>query len=383
MNKTQNRNPSLDFIRSLAILMVCWVHSVNRIYSFTLKGMNSLSSASFVFGNVAHAFGQMGVPLFLMLSGYLLLSREYNSFEDVKAFLKKKLLPLLICYEIWVALYELFAVFVVKLKPFSLGQWVRHSLMLEEFKYLRHMWYIPAIIGIYLFIPLLSIVLHKLPAKAFVLPLLAGYFYFFLVPTLNIFLAPTGHTQLSSRINIAYMGAHNGMYVLFGYFFKTCLEPRLIRSDRKKILAVLFAVCSVVTAVLTGAVLCWSYRHNAAITVQYSNALLPIFGVSLFSAVTLMGDRIPFAGLWRSVSLASFGIFFFHYPILLWILDHFKTQLAEIKKPLGCLLLSGVIFLSAYAIVVILSHLLPGVSKILFLRKPETKKDKALSENLS
>ncbi len=383
MNKSQSRNPSLDLIRSLAILMVCWVHSVNRIYTFNLKGMNSLSDSSFLFGNLAHALGQMGVPLFFMLTGYLLLDREYDSFEAVKAFWKKKLLPLLICFEIWVAFYELFAVYVVKLKPFSLGQWVRHSFMLEEFEYLRHMWYLPAVIGIYIFIPLLSAVLHRLPAKAFVFPLIVGYFYFFIVPTLNIFLGPTGHTVLSSRINIAYMGAHNGMYVLFGYFFRTCLEPGLKEMKNKKIYALLFALLSILTVLLTGLTLCWSYRHNTAITVQYSNALLPIFALSLFSTVFLLGESLPFSGVWRSVSLASFGIYFFHYPIMLFVLDRMKPMLSGFKKPLGVLVLFTIIFTGAYLIVLLISHLLPGVAKILFLCKPERKKDEASSKNLS
>jgi surface polysaccharide O-acyltransferase-like enzyme len=383
MNTEKHRNPSLDLIRSIAIILVAEVHSINRIYSFTLKGMNSLSSYSFIFGNFMHSLGQMGVPLFLMLTGYLLLPRDYDTVEDITSFWKKKLIPLVICYEIWVAVYELFASFVIHKKTFTFTSWLRHACMLEDFEILRHMWYLPTIIGIYIFIPFISIILKKYSPKLFILPLLAGYIYIFVVPTANIFLNGAELIPLTSKINVAYMGAHNGMYVLAGYFFKVVLEPRLQAVTSKKKALFLSLGGTLLALICTALTMCWSYTHGHAITVTYNNAFLPLFGFGLFSLVFLIGESIPFQKLWRSISLMSFGIFFFHYPIMLLVLEHFRSRLLVMKKPLGALILFSVIFFGAYIISACLSRFIPKVAQVLFLKKPEPKKDMPANENLS
>lgn len=383
MSTEKTRNPSLDLIRSLAIILVAEVHSINRIYTFNLKSMNSLSSYSFIFGNFMHSLGQMGVPLFLMLTGYLLLPRDYNTVKDVIDFWKRKLVPLLICYEIWVAVYELFASFVIHEKTFTFTSWLRHACMLEDFEILRHMWYLPTIIGIYIFIPFVSVILKSFSPKLFILPLLAGYIYIFATPTANIFLTGAELIPLTSKVNLAYMGANSGMYVLAGYFFKTVLEPKLQTVASKK-KAMFFSLgVALLAFVFTGLTMCWSYAHDQAITISYNNAFLPLFALGLFSFIFLLGESIPFQKLWRSVSLMSFGIFFFHYPIMLLVLEHFKEKLLIMKKPLGALILFSVIFLGAYLFSACLSRFLPKVAQVLFLKRPEDKKDVPANKNLS
>ncbi|MCR5823672.1 MAG: acyltransferase [Lachnospiraceae bacterium] len=409
MNNTPTRDRSLDLIRSLAIILVCFVHAVNRIYTFTLKGMSGLSAPSFVFGNMTHALGQMGVPLFFMLTGYLLLSREYNTPKEIFSFWKKKLLPLVICFEIWTVAYWLMyllqsviidgaplsVMFTSSVKdPRSLVSLAAHMLMLAHFDIFRHMWYLPVIIGIYIVLPFFSVLLHKLPAKVHIFPLLVGCFYFFIVPTANIFFDATVHSTVSARIDFAFVGTHSGLYVLFGYFFKTCLEPVLRSSKKRNTVIALSAVGALISVLLTGLMMCFCYKVGYATTVPYNFVMLPFFGVSVFSLAVLTGDRIPLGKVWESVSKASFGMYFIHYPILLVLLNLYQLlkkkgrplgpmTLFEFPKPLAISVLFAVIFLSSWGITVLISHFLPSVAKVLFLRKTESKKDMPAGEKKS
>lgn len=64
--EARKRNRSLDVIRSLAIVSVVCEH----VSSDVLSGMPQL------IGNV---FGTLGVPLFVMLTGYLMVDRKYDA----------------------------------------------------------------------------------------------------------------------------------------------------------------------------------------------------------------------------------------------------------------------------------------------------------------
>ena len=99
MNKT--RIQWIDFARVLAILTVVFCHCLDNIYHIidpNVVTTLSISSKIFVFGG--YAIGRLGVPFFLMITGYLLLDRVYDS-EKITGFWSRNCKHLLICTIIW------------------------------------------------------------------------------------------------------------------------------------------------------------------------------------------------------------------------------------------------------------------------------------------
>lgn len=88
MNK---RLVALDVIRVTAILLVITIHSA----SFFFSGSKLL---------VFNALGTIGVPLFVILSGYLMLDRDFNG-PYLNKFINRNLLPLAIAYILWVIIW--------------------------------------------------------------------------------------------------------------------------------------------------------------------------------------------------------------------------------------------------------------------------------------
>ena len=85
----KQRIASLDFIRLFAILTVILVHCVEQNYPMNAEILNSYSVASQVIATTLFCIGRLGVPLFLFLTGYLLLGKPYSEQQVIGFYTKK------------------------------------------------------------------------------------------------------------------------------------------------------------------------------------------------------------------------------------------------------------------------------------------------------
>ena len=95
-----SRVQSIDVLRTLALLCVLSIHSLRaaiaQVNGQDLSGLTGNQIAA----SCAIGLSTLGVPLFLMISGYLLLDRDYTK-ERALTFFKRNLLPLIVSYEIF------------------------------------------------------------------------------------------------------------------------------------------------------------------------------------------------------------------------------------------------------------------------------------------
>ena len=69
----------IDLIRVIAIICVILCHSCESVYqSLSLEVINSLGILERMFVLGLFSIGRTGVPILLMITGYLLLDREYD-----------------------------------------------------------------------------------------------------------------------------------------------------------------------------------------------------------------------------------------------------------------------------------------------------------------
>ena len=72
---TKNRIYYLDILRVIACLCVILIHSSSQ---YVVKEVGSLN---FWTGNIIDGFSRVAVPIFVMISGALLLNKNYNYTE--------------------------------------------------------------------------------------------------------------------------------------------------------------------------------------------------------------------------------------------------------------------------------------------------------------
>ena len=121
----------LDIARTIAIILVVLCHATETIYRIDTSDWTMLSIQSRIIRTVYFTLGRLGVPLFLFISGRLLLSKKIESSSDCFKFYKKNLLPLVIAVEIWTIFYYVFSMLFYN-NAFDFGELLKDMLFLKK-----------------------------------------------------------------------------------------------------------------------------------------------------------------------------------------------------------------------------------------------------------
>jgi surface polysaccharide O-acyltransferase-like enzyme len=144
----------VDLIRTIAIIAVVLVHAAGR-WTITSQELNRLTPIEMVSWSVVgiyQGFAVLGVPLFLMLTGLLLLQPEKN--ESIRTFFKKRFTRIGLPFIFWTGIYLVW-VFLVQNIPFTADAVVQ-SLLNGAY---TQFWYIYVLFGLYLLTPLLRVIM--------------------------------------------------------------------------------------------------------------------------------------------------------------------------------------------------------------------------------
>lgn len=294
----------IDYARALAILSVILCHSTEAIYSLTVDGVAAMGIGSQVAAFAFFTIGRLGVPLFLFMSGYLMLDRFYDRDACVR-FWKNKWIGLLVATEIWLVIYNVFLCYAGGAE-FSFVGLIENMLFLERVP-MGHMWYMPMIIGLYLFLPFMANGLKMLDdARVLIFPLSVGIALFFVMPVTNVLLAGFGLETHTTIIDAGYSGGVYGIYILLGYCVKKGLFARVPFAA-----AVMGGGTAFVAIV---ALQIFGFDHGAKAGVWYSSGLLLLAGLCLYLALShIKAPRIPKAV--EVLSYYSFALYLVHYPV--------------------------------------------------------------------
>ena len=344
-----NRIEGLDIIRTLAILFVVLIHGVPP--DFQEPGyMNNLSGFSAVFHFTCFSIGRLGVPLFLCLSGYLLLSRNYDEAQTRK-FYKRNFLSLLLTWEIWIVIND-YAMSWYDDTPIHWSTILKNMLFVEPTN-VFHAWYMEVILGIYLFIPHLSGTLHNIGDRELLSLVLVSYIYFFVVPTCyHLYPSPI---EYRGSLDLSFSGGIYGFYLISGFLIKR-YEDR-IRNFSKSLL-ILVTLVAIVAA--TEAQILTTSRHIYHI--WYDFCLLPIAAVSVFICLKDLKCKI-FHGLVTKISICAFGIYLIHALVIMVILKYRLLHCIAVDE-LRIVVFSIVMFILSFAIAILIKKI-PYAGKIL------------------
>ena len=180
-------NYSIDFIKFIAIFLVVINHCINSMYPIGMGEMGDWGTFSTLFGYTLATIGRAGVPLFIFCSGYLLLHRDYSSRELRVRFWKHNLLTIVLCWEIWIVIYNLFLLFYDPAEVKGVGDVILQMLFLRHVP-MSHSWYMPMIIGIYIFLPFVAMIVQKVSDREMMWIMLFVYAMCCIVPSINQFL---------------------------------------------------------------------------------------------------------------------------------------------------------------------------------------------------
>ena len=187
----------IDFLKTFAAFAVIILHvSVPVVYRFEEKEI-------WWAGNFYNSLVRFSVPIFVMISGVLLLGKS----EKLTDFLKKRFSRLLFPFALWSIIYLALKI------DYSLPT---NEILSYAIKQLKggaefHLWYVYMLIGLYLFIPILNKWILNSTKKEIIYFL--SIWIFILLLQFPIF------NKLFTRIDFRYFSGYIG-YLVLGYFLQ-------------------------------------------------------------------------------------------------------------------------------------------------------------------
>ncbi|MDB4919800.1 acyltransferase family protein [Mucilaginibacter sp.] len=146
--KTEN----IDWINNLR-LVALYAVIVLHCTSLLLMQYGKVSMGDWLVADFLNAAVRFAVPVFVMITGALLLHREY----EIGSFLKKRLVRVVVPFLFWSLVYIGYSLYNEEI-ALTRDVWTNIKLVLHLLKIgsSYHLWYVYMLIGLYFFIPVIG-----------------------------------------------------------------------------------------------------------------------------------------------------------------------------------------------------------------------------------
>lgn len=228
IEKDNKRIIWLDFVKFIAISMMIAVHCTDNVTP------TERSEAWYnLWGSFYGSFMRPAIPLFVMVTGALLLPVK----ENISTFYTKRLTRLVIPFIVWSVLYNLFPWItgLLGLSPTIINDffaWAEpdqsfsgalHNILMIPFNFSMlavQMWYVYLLIGLYLYMPFFSAWVKQASVKEQKI-FLTLWFISLFIPYLREYLTKDLWGTCSwNEFGLLYYSAGFNGYLLLGYYIK-------------------------------------------------------------------------------------------------------------------------------------------------------------------
>lgn len=324
----------VDACRSIAIFGVLIIHSSGPIF-YRYK---SIVLSDWLFVNFWDSLARVSVPLFIMLSGSLLLGApDHLIVKSDQIF--KRILRVLIPLICWSTFYLWWMDLNKPNEALIPGEWFR---LLIEKPVVYHLWFVFMIIGLYFILPFLQAIFNVCKVN----PRFKSYYFIFWMIVNSIFICyPMKWIDSLQIVSI---------FGFAGYFIGGALlsSSRLV-TTRSSSWFILYLFGSSITFLVT-----WFYTFSSGapseVAYSYFNVNVVIASVGAFMMIRRLGLSNRIAGkIVAYISEASFFIYFIHVLILeIFESNHFDVNVsnAYLHPWFSIPLTAAIIFMVSYFI---------------------------------
>lgn len=283
----------LDAARAIAIILVVFTHAHER------AGIQSVMLKS-----IFYSVDRLGVPLFFMISGGLILPKLANC--DLLSFYKKRIPQFIILLVFWSVITNCIKYYVDgggvwdSLKTAFISN---NGIYPNNYGVASQMWFMYSIIQLYLVAPFLAKMLHKASNKEIVIFLLLCVLFNQFYSTVNSF---GGDWRALHRMGTDLTGPYIVFFVL-GYLI---IERKVWCGETIKYFMtyLLMAIIPVISLVLIDN---WNYEINNELHWYSFSLFVVISSVGLLLLIKWLFENAS-GSILSLVSKYSFGIFLTH-----------------------------------------------------------------------
>ncbi|BBT81927.1 hypothetical protein BSP75_01350 [Aeromonas sp. YN13HZO-058] len=296
---------AFDFLRIVACFFVVLLHSA-------AMGLYK-ANPNWEVLNVIDSFTRVSVPLFIMLSGALL----FRPTPDAPMTVAKRIIKILACLFFWSAIYT----WRDKDPALIVSMSFINDVLNGPVKY--HLWYLYAVVGMYISIPILSVAYHASTKRNTTIYLLIWYVISAYL-TLKYLLGTTNN--IVSSFSLSYFGEIIGYLVLGKLLYDTVENGRI--NIRPSLLLLVYILISSATSIFVH-ILSSSSESLDLSLYSYVSPLTIIAASCFFTLTVKVGEKLlKYDKIIKSVASTTLGIYCIHILFV----DYFYTVFIWIKK---------------------------------------------------
>ena len=299
----------LDYLRVAAIMSVVILHVAAQNW-YNLDGQ----SLEWNIFNFYDSIVRWGVPIFVMISGSLFLSKKI----ETKSIYIKNVLKLVIVYFVWSIFYGIF-VPIDKFIMIIEGKISYKLIITNIIEGCYHMWFIPMIIGIYMCIPIIKQIIKSKSIMKYFMRL--SLVFSFIVPQIvwffNDFIGGF-FTEIINKINsiISNMNMHLVLGFTFYFILGYILNNINLEKYQRNIIYILGTI-GFSSTVLLNAIIAW--KTNQPCPTYYDNfsinVLLESIAIHTFFKYKIFNSKKLNAVI-SKLSKYSFGAYLSHIFVI-------------------------------------------------------------------
>ncbi|MDB5030461.1 acyltransferase family protein [Mucilaginibacter sp.] len=333
----------INSLRLIALLAVIVLHAA----AIPLGQYGHIPINIWLTADFYNSLVRFAVPVFVMITGALLLHRDY----ELGNFLKKRLSRVVAPFLFWSLVYIGYSWYNEEL-AFEGGTLANVKQVLHQLKYgsSYHLWYVYMLIGLYFFVPIISKFVRNATKREIE--------YFLIMWLIIMIISQPYIVRFNPQIDLHYFAGYAG-YLVLGHYLTFNFDRR------QNIVLVMFILfVSVVCVIFWGTYLI--YKYNGFITLLYE-PLGPAI-VLLASAVFLMARftkiKLP-AFVKQAQNFAckfNFGIYLSHALVLYFLDDLFGISYKLCARLISIPVTAIICFLLSLLLVWLLSKL-PYIGK--------------------
>ena len=343
--KIKKRYFGIDLIRVVACFLVMQTHAGEIYYIDDSGGL--IKNDKNIWPGIFNSFARICVPLFIMISGYLLLPMK----TDYSTFLKKRFTRVSFPFIAFCIFYDIY--FYIKGDIDLKTMFINIPKILVNYgSELGHLWFMYMIMGVYLMIPIFSPWINTAKKEHF-------YFYFiiWLIASFSCYI----HLYFPQIWGEVYWNNNTvvqGFIGDFGYAVLGAFIKLHLKDDNLYILGIVLYIVGT-----AGTMFGFLYRREEATTCEEIevtwkfdsfNVIIATFGVFLLlRKIECRNKKIE--KIFNDIALKSYGMYLIH----IFFLQLFKYLFdAPNQFPLWCIFVIAILtFIVSYLVIKAISYI--------------------------
>ncbi|MEH7224659.1 acyltransferase family protein [Bacillus sp. JJ1566] len=337
----------LDWLRIFAIIGVVTIH----VSAWTVaENLYNHPQSYWLVGNLFESLSRCSVPIFVMISGALLLRNDKTL--TYKEFMQKRIGKIFVPLLSWSLIYYFYQVYR---GHFTLSATEFGSMFLSN-SISYHLWFMYMILGLYLVTPLLKILTRHASKR--------DIQYFLLLWFIISVFSKTTDYLFGIKINLELYFVMNYVgYFILGYYLSTYTISRKLQiSSYIGAIIGLFATFSltyIYTKSAGGALSEFWYEYHSP------NVFLVSVGVFILFKSREESLSKPIPMLFQWINQTSFGIYLIHILVMSLFMESIFNKIYYNLHPIISIPLNVAIVITISLIAVIIIRRIPVIKKII------------------